>query len=39
MNEQELERTLDEKAVEGLKESASHYVANAKRFAAGLKSL
>ena len=32
-------RTLDEKAVDGLRESASHYVANAKRFAAGLKAL
>lgn len=30
-------RTLDEKAIDGLKESAKHYVANAKRFAKGLK--
>ena len=30
-------RTLDDNAVEGLKASAQHYVANAKRFAAGLK--
>lgn len=29
-------RTLDEAAVAGLKRSADHYVANAKRFAAGL---
>lgn len=30
-------RQLDENAVEGLKVSAKHYVANAKRFAVGLK--
>lgn len=29
-------RTLDEGAVEGLRQSASHYVANARRFRAGL---
>ena len=32
-------RTLDENAIEGLRESANHYVENAKRFAAGLKTL
>lgn len=32
-------RTLDENAENGLKASAQHYVANAKRFAAGLKEL
>jgi len=30
-------RKLDENAVQGLKASAQHYVANAKRFATGLK--
>lgn len=30
-------RVLDDQAVAGLRESATHYVANAKRFAAGLK--
>lgn len=32
-------RTLDDKAVDGLRLSASHYVDNAKRFAAGLQSV
>lgn len=31
-------RVLDDNAIEGLRESASHYVENAKRFAKGLKS-
>ena len=30
-------RVLDDKAIEGLRQSASHYVQNAKRFASGLK--
>jgi carbonic anhydrase/acetyltransferase-like protein (isoleucine patch superfamily) len=32
-------RTLDEAAIEGLRRSAAHYVANARRFKAGLKPL
>jgi carbonic anhydrase/acetyltransferase-like protein (isoleucine patch superfamily) len=32
-------RTLDEEAVAGLRASAAHYVANAKRFMAGLKEI
>jgi len=32
-------RTLDENAVNGLKASAQHYVANAKRFSNGLKEI
>jgi len=32
-------RTLDEKAIEGLRASAAHYAANGRRFSAGLKQL